>query len=117
MPHGEHIEGAAELEALRLGGEPRAEEDQVGEDLVPLVLEVVLGRPQSVVAQLVHVLGNVLRRLEGLDETLVRVAALVGRGAVETHIVELDLSYVERRELGDHFALHPPSTTMACPVT
>ena len=117
MPHGQDIEGAAELEALRLGGEPRAEEDQVGEDLVPLVLEVVLGRPQGVVAELVHVLGDVLRRLEGLDEPLVRIAALVGRSAVEADIVELDLPDVQRRELADHFALHPPSTTMVCPVT
>jgi len=35
----------------------RCEEDEIREDLVALVLEVVLGRPQRVVAQLVHVLG------------------------------------------------------------
>ena len=50
MPHRQHVERAAELQALRLGGEPQAELDQVGQALVAFVLEVVLGGPQRVVA-------------------------------------------------------------------
>ena len=54
MPHRQHVEGAAELEPLGLGGEPQPELDQVGQALVAFALEVVLGRPQHVVAEPVH---------------------------------------------------------------
>jgi hypothetical protein len=51
MPHGQHVERAAELQPSRLGGEPQRELDEVREALVALVLEVMLGRPQRVVAE------------------------------------------------------------------
>src|SRR4029453_16336000 len=102
----------SELEPLRLGGQPGAEEDEVREDLVALVLEVMLGRPQRVVAQLVHVLGHFLRGLKRLGEALVGITAIVGGSAREPDVLELNLSHVKSGELRDHFALQPPSTTM-----
>src|SRR5262245_33248629 len=116
MPHGQDVEGAPELEALGLRGKPRRVEDQVRDDLVALVLEVVLGRPQTVVAQLVHGPRHVPRREVGLGDALVRVAPRVGRRAAGADVVEIDLSHVERGELADHLALQPPSTTSACPL-
>ena len=46
------------LRRVGLGGQPQRELDEVGKDLVALALEVVLGRPQGVVAELVHGLGE-----------------------------------------------------------
>ena len=94
MPHGEDVERTAELEATCLRGEPERELDQVREALVAFPLEVVLGRPQGVVAEVVHELGDVARRPEGLGELLVAIAAGVGRRALPSNVLELDLSDV-----------------------
>ncbi len=102
MPHRQHVEGAAELEPLGLGGEPQAELDQVGEDLVALALEVVLGGPQHVEAEVVHRAGDVARGEERLAQPLVRVAPVVRRRAVAADVVELDLADVEDVEFLDH---------------
>ena len=107
MPHRQHVEGAAELQALGLGGEPQAELDQVGQALVALVLEVVLGGPQRVVAEVVHELGDVARGQEDLGEALVGIAAVVGGRAVEADIVELDLADIEDVEAFDHVTRSP----------
>src|SRR6266850_86760 len=117
MPHGQHIERAAELEPLGLRGEPQGELDQVREALVAFALEVVLGRPQRVVAEGVHLLGDVLRRPEHLGEAVVAVAALVGGHARQADVLELDLTDVQGVKSLDHRAVHPPSTTSVWPVT
>src|SRR5437867_4484247 len=117
MPHRDHVERAAELEPLRLRGEPQRELDQVWEALVALVLEVVLGRPQRVVAEGVHLLGDVFRRPEHLGEAGVGVATGVGGRARQADVLELDLTNVQGVKSLDHRAVHPPSTTSVWPVT
>jgi len=47
VPHRQNIEGAAELEPLGLRREPQSELDQIGQALVTLPLEVMLGRPTT----------------------------------------------------------------------
>jgi hypothetical protein len=108
MPHRQDVEGAAELEALGLGGEPQPELDQVRQALVALALEMVLGRPQHVVAEAVHGLRHVARGEEGLAQPVVGIAALVRRRAGEPDILELDLADIEDVEVPDHFAPSPP---------
>ena len=110
VPHRQHVEGAAEFEALGLRREPQPELDQVGQALVALVLEMMLGRPQRVEAELVHGLRDVARRGEDLAQALVRIAPVVRRRAVEADIVELDLADVEHVEFLDHRAAQPPCT-------
>src|SRR2546421_4822224 len=117
MPHRQHVERATELESLGLRGQPQRELDEVREALVALALEVVLGRPQRVVPEGIHLLGDVLRRPEHLDEAIVAVAALVGGHARQTDVLELDLTDVQGVKSLDHRAVHPPSTTSVCPVT
>ena len=102
MPHRQHVEAAAELQPLGLRREPQAELDQVGEDLVALALEMMLGGPQHVEAELVHGLRHVARGEERLAQPLVRIAPLVRRRAVEADIVELDLADIEHVEFVDH---------------
>src|SRR2546430_8894566 len=98
VPHREDVEGAAELEAPRLRGEPERELDQVREALVALALEVVLRRPQRVVPELVHQLGDVPRGEEHLAQPLVAVAPGVRRRALRSDVLQLDLADVEDRK-------------------
>jgi hypothetical protein len=107
MPHRQHVERAAELEALGLGGEPEAELDQIGQALVAFALEVVLGGPQRVVAEVVHYPRHLARGDEDLGEAGVGVAAVVGGGAVEADVVEVDLADVEDVEAFDHGGFLP----------
>ena len=51
VPLGHHVEHLAEPDALGLRRQVQAEQDEVGDDLVALVLEVVLGEPHRVVAE------------------------------------------------------------------
>jgi hypothetical protein len=71
MPHRQHVEGAAELQPLGLGGEAQPELYQVRENLIALALEVVLGGPQRVEAEFVHELGHVARSEERLAQPLI----------------------------------------------
>ena len=104
MPHRQHVEAAAELQPLGLRREPQAELDQVREDLVALALEMMLGGPQHVEAELVHRLRHVARREERLAQPLVRIAPVVRGRAVQPDVVELDLADIEHVELVDHRA-------------
>ena len=117
MPHREHVEGASELEPPRLGREPQRELDEVRKHLVAFALEVMLGRPQGVVAEVVHQLGDVARREERLAQLVVGVATGVGRRPVQSDIFQIHLADVEHVESLDHLAVHPPSTTSVEPVT
>ena len=109
VPHRQDVETAAEFELLRLRREPQPPLDQIGDALIAFVLEMVLGGPEAVIAQFVHDPGDPARGLEHLGEPLVRIAPVVGRGAVEPDIVKLDLSDIERMKPLDHCCrdLHP----------
>ena len=102
VPHRQHVEGAAELQALGLRGEPEPELDQVGEDLIALALEMMLGGPQHVETELVHELGDVARGEEGLAQPFVGIMPVVRRRAVQPDIVELDLTDIEDMKFLDH---------------
>jgi hypothetical protein len=106
MPHRQDVEAATELQPLGLGREPKPGLDQVRDDLVALALEMVLGHPEDVEAEIVHGLGDVLRGREHLAQPFVGVTPVVGRGTVAADIVELDLADIEHMEFRDH-ALRP----------
>src|SRR5262249_10227297 len=112
MPHRQDVERAAELEPFGLGGEPQAELDQVGQALVALALEVVLGGPQHVVAEAVHGLRDVAGGEESLAQPLVGIAPVVGRRTVEPDIVELDLADIEDVEVLDHCPRYATPSTI-----
>ena len=54
VPHRQNVEAAAELQALGELRQPHAQHQQVRDRFVSLALEVVLGHPQGVVAQVFH---------------------------------------------------------------
>src|SRR5215470_19220349 len=78
---------------------------------------MMLGCPQRVVAERVHLLRDVLGRPEHLGESIVRITTRVGGGARQADVLELDLTVVQGVKSLDHRAVHPPSTTSVCPVT
>src|SRR5262249_37104590 len=86
-------------------GDVHGQQRDVGDALVALVLEVVLGQPERLVAELVHGLGELERRVEGLDHPVVRVPAIVGRRPGVPAVLQLDVADVERRESLDHSRL------------
>ena len=102
MPHGRDVEAAPEAQALRHVGELHADHEDVGEALVALVLEMVLGEPERVVAEVVRGAGDRLGLLEHGGEMLVGVATLVGRSRVLSEVAEVHVPGIERREMADH---------------
>src|SRR5262249_25086052 len=100
--------------ALGLSGQPQSELDQVGQALVALALEVVLGRPQHVVAETIHELRHVAGGGKGLPQAFRRIAPVVGRLAGKTDVVELDLADIEHVEVFEHRANSPASKCRHC---
>src|SRR5262252_9319408 len=109
MPHRQDVEGTAELEALGLRGQPQSELDQVGQALVALALEMVLGRPQHVIAETIHELRHLARGGKGLPQAFRGIAPVVGWRAGKTDVVELDLADIEHMEVFEHRAISPAS--------
>ena len=66
VPHRQNVEGAAEFELPRLRREPQPELDQIREALVAFALEMVLGTPEAVIAELVHQPRDIARSREYL---------------------------------------------------
>jgi hypothetical protein len=83
MPHGQNIERTAEPQSGRLLGSPEAEEQDVGNTFVPFPLEMVLGQPEDVIAERLHVLGQVVCDGKGASTALIDVPAVIGWDAVE----------------------------------
>ena len=74
VPLRHDVEHLPEAQLLGLGGEVQAEQDEVGQHLVALVLEVVLGEPHRVEAELVGRLRPAHQVLVALEDRVVAVA-------------------------------------------
>ena len=107
VPHGGDVEAAAELDALGEVCEVEGQHEYVGDALVPLALEVVLGQPEYVVAALVHGAGYRRRLVEHRRQVLVGQPAVVHRRPVEADIVEVNVAGVEVTELLNHGSASP----------
>ena len=76
-------------------GQVHRQHQDIGQALVALVLEVMLGQPDRVVAALVHQPGHLLGLLENRRKNLVRIAALVGRGGQLAHVGQIDVTRID----------------------
>src|SRR5260370_2878539 len=94
----------------RLAGQPWPKLNQIWQALITLTLEMMLGRPEGVIAQLVHFPGHVAGRPEYLAEPLVRIPAVVCRRALQADVVQFDLADIECMKTFDHLIPLPPST-------
>ena len=72
VPHGGDVETAAELDSLGQVGQVDGEHQDVGDALVSLTLEVVLGQPHGVEPGAVQDPGDVGGLVEDGGESLVR---------------------------------------------
>ena len=103
VPHGQDVKAAAELDALGVLRQVLAHYQQVGDALVALPLEVVLGHPQDVEPQVVQEHRRLPRDVHGHGETVVVVPAVVSRNAVETDAVAFQhVTGVEHGKVFDH---------------
>ena len=64
----------------------------------------MLGQPQRVPAEPIHVLGDRFELVEHRDELLVGVVALVGWRGVLAEVRHVDVAGIDRHEPGDHGA-------------
>ena len=115
MPHRRDVEPAADAEPPRHVGEMDGVHQHVGDALVALVLEVVLGHPEGVVAPPVHELGHGLGLVEHRGEPRVAEAAVIHRRAAVAHVVHVDVAGEQAVELGDH-AVAPSRVMSACSI-
>ena len=105
MPHRRDVEPTAEAQPARDVGKMDGVHQHVGDALVALVLEVVLGQPEGVVAHPVHELRHGLGLVEHGDEALVGEAAVVHRGAAVPDVVHVDVASEQAVELRDHVVI------------
>jgi hypothetical protein len=89
MPLRQDAEGTPEPEVLGHPGQVHACEQRIRDHLEPLRLEMVLRRPQRVVAQVVHQGRDRLQMTHRSREVLGRVVAVVGGDALEPDILEV----------------------------
>ena len=102
MPHRCDVEAAADPQPLCDMRQMHRAHQDVRQALVAFGLEMVLGQPQRVVAELVHHLGDRFGLVEDRGELVVRIAPLVGRSGVLTMVGDVDVAGVDRHELVDH---------------
>ena len=102
VPHRSDIEAATDLDVPRLVGEVQRHEDSVGNALRAFGLEVMLGEPETVVAQAIHEPGHGLGLAQRRCEVRVGITPLVdGRPSI-ADIVEVGVTGKKAVKLGDH---------------
>ena len=79
-------------------------QDVVGDAFGAFALEVMLGHPETVVAEAVHQLGHGLGLAERGRQVRVPVAPLVDGRAAVANVVEVGMAGKKAVELGDHGA-------------
>ena len=102
VPHRRNVKSAADAQALRQVRQVHRQHEDVGYAFVAFVLEMVLGEPERVEPQRIHLLGDGFGLLEHGGQLLIGVAALVGGRRVLSHVGEIDVARVDGNELGDH---------------
>ena len=102
VPHGVDVEAAAELELLGHLGQVDEHHQQVGNDLVALVLEVMFRRPEAVIPQPVHQLGDLLAAVEDGDEAVVVEPPVVDRGGLQPQVPQVHVAGVKAAKVLDH---------------
>ena len=102
MPGRDGIEHAAVVEPLGHLGQIHSQHLDVGNASESLSPEVVLGQPQSVVAGLLHDVGEGARLREYACQVLVRLDPFVHRQALEAEVVHFHVAAEKTVEAGNH---------------
>ncbi len=99
VPLRHHVEHGTETQLRGLGRNPRRDQQPVGDDLVALVLEMVLGSPERIETEPLGFLGRVDVVERGLPAVVVRVSPVHRIGETGARIVHLDAPEEEGTEL------------------
>ena len=102
MPHRGNVKFAADAQPLRHMRQVHCQHQDIGYAFIALVLEMVLGEPECVEAQRIHLLGDGLRLLEHGGQLFIGISALVGRRRVLTHVRKINVARVDGNKLGNH---------------
>ena len=102
VPHGIDVETTAEFQVLGYMGQVHVEEQQVGNHLIALMLEVVLRGPETVVVQVVHHFDDLLHPVEDRAQMVVIKSALVDGSRPQAKVSEIDVSGVQASKVLDH---------------
>src|SRR5262249_56003461 len=96
------MEGGTGFGVFGSVGEVEWHKDGVGDAFSAFALEVMLGHPETVVAEAIHERGHGLGLAQRSCKVRVRVTPLVdGRSAI-TDVVEVGMTGIEAVKLGDH---------------
>ena len=121
VPLADDVEHRTDPDVRRPLSQERADHQAVRDDLVALELEVVLGEPERVVAELVGQHTGVQHPAGGVHEVGLRVAPVGGsRAAVADRVAHLDRAEQEDTDTHGQVlspAIHPMLTpsTLTCP--
>jgi hypothetical protein len=102
MPHRRDIEPAADFQLRCQMAKMHRRHQQVRDDLIPLVLEVVLGHPQRVPAGAVHEPGDRLGLGEHAGQLFVGEAAFIGWRGELTVVGQIDVAGIDGGEFAEH---------------
>ena len=102
MPHGRHVEAAADVHVLGDVRQVQRHQQHVGDALGALVLEVVLRHPEGREAKLVHGARDGLRLPQRRGQVGVAVAPLVYRDAAVADVLDIGMAGEQAVEFGDH---------------
>ena len=102
MPHRGNVEATAKAQSFGHMSQMQGEHQDVWNALVAFVLEVMLSRPEGMVAQPIHDLRHGLGFVKDGDEMFVGKAPLIhGRTGV-ADVVHVDMTSKETIEFGNH---------------
>ncbi len=113
VPHRRDVEATTDLELLGHVRQMHRHHQDIRETLVAFVLEMMLGEPQGLVAQLIHLLGDRLGLFIDAGEMLVGIAPLIRRSGVLPAIGKIDMAGINGGEFVDH--LGPPDRLLRRP--
>ena len=107
VPHGVDVEPAAELEVLGQMGQVDVEQQQIGQALVALPLEVVLRRPEGVVAHFLHLEDDGLGLVEHARQLAVGKPTVVDGRTIQTDVIQVHVPSEKAAKFRYHCV--PPS--------
>ena len=96
MPHGRYIKTAAETQILGHVGKVHRKHQDVGNTFIPFTLEVMFGKPQRVVSELVHASRESFGLGEYAGQLLIRINTLVDGRRILAHLTEIDMPGEQR---------------------
>ncbi len=102
MPHGGDVKPATELDVVGQMSHVNAQLHDVGNALVPFVLEMVLSHPECVIPNAIHERGDRDRLVEHGRQMIVGVTSIIGRSPLPAKVIQVNVACEQAPELRNH---------------